>query len=105
MEGRFFTLLDILSSQQFRTAILLTLGLDSEQIAHLLDTSEQTVRTSLSDCFDRTGCRTTQDLAARLLFESENRLYDARLDKELAELQNAAMRMLEDIVSANYAIC
>ena len=105
MGSRVATLLDILSSQQFQTVILLTLGLNNQQIADLLDTSDRTVCRSLSDCLVRAECRSLEDLAARLQFESETELYDLRLKKELAELQNAARRMLENIVSANYAMC
>jgi len=97
MGCRALTLLDILSSQQFRTIILLTLGLDICQIADLLETSEQTVHNSLSDCFDRAGCRNAEGLAVRLLYECENDLYDDRLVNELAELQSAAKRMLEKV--------
>jgi len=103
--SRVATLLDILSSQQFQTIILHTLGLDTQQIADLLETSDRTVCRSLSDCLVRAECRSLEDLAARLHFENENELYDVRLKKELAELQSAARRMLESIVSANYAIC
>ena len=105
MGSRVATLLDILSSQQFQTVILLTLGLNNQQIADLLETSDRTVCRSLSDCLVRAECRSLQDLAARLLFESENELYDLRLEKELAELQSATRRMFENIVSGNYAIC
>jgi DNA-binding CsgD family transcriptional regulator len=94
------TLLDVLSSQQFRTAILLSLGLDTSQIADLLETSERTVCISLSDCFDRVGCRSAEGLAFRLSYEFENNLYDERLDEELALLQRAAKRMLENLTSA-----
>jgi hypothetical protein len=101
MEGRFATLLDILSSQQFRTVILLTLGLDTCQIAELLETSERSVCQSLSDCFDRAGCRSAEGLAVRLLYECENDLFDGRLEKELAGLQSAARRMLERIATTD----
>jgi DNA-binding CsgD family transcriptional regulator len=94
------TLLDVLSSQQFRTAILLSLGLDTSQIADLLETSERTVCISLSDCFDRVGCRSAEGLAFRLSYEFENNLYDKRLGQELALLQRAAKRMLEKLTSA-----
>jgi hypothetical protein len=103
--NRIATLLDILSSQQFQTVILLTLGLNNQQIADLLETSDRTVCRSLSDCLVRAKCRSLEDLAARLLFESENHLYDLRLERELAELQSAVRRMLENIVSVNYEMC
>ena len=105
MGSRVATLLDILSSQQFQTLILLTLGLNNQQIADLLEISGRTVCRSLSDCLVRANCRSLEDLAVRLRFESENELYDLRLEKELAALQSAARRMLKDIGSANYAMC
>jgi DNA-binding NarL/FixJ family response regulator len=105
MGSRIATLLDILSSRQFQTAILLTLGLNTQQIADLQETSDQTVCRSLRDCLLRAKCRSLEDLSARLLFESENELYDVRLKKELAELQIAARRMLEGVVSEDCAIC
>ena len=89
------TLLDILSSQQFQTVILLALGLDSCQVADLLETNERAVYSSLSDSFDRTGCRSVEVLGVRLVYEYDNNLYDERLEKALAEVQSAAKRMLE----------
>jgi DNA-binding NarL/FixJ family response regulator len=105
VEDRVATLLDLLSSEQFRTTILLTLGLDIQQIADLLETSDRTVCKSLRDCLVRAECQSVEDLAARLLFENEKELYDVRLKKEVAELQSAVMRMLENTVSASYEIC
>ena len=105
MESRVATLLDVLSSQQFQTTILLSLGLDTQQIADLLETSDRNVSSSLSDCLVRAECRSLEDLTARLLFENENELYDVRLKKEVAELRSAALRMLENTVSANHVIC
>jgi DNA-binding CsgD family transcriptional regulator len=89
------TLLDILRPQQFQTVILLALGLDSCQVADLLETNERAVNISLSDSFDRTGCRSVEVLSVRLVYEYDNNLYDERLEKALAELQSAAKRMLE----------
>ena len=57
MDCRFSTLLDILSSEQFRTVILFTLGLDIRHIADLLETSERTVCNSLGQCLVQVGCR------------------------------------------------
>jgi len=91
------TLLDILSSQQFQTVILLALGLDSCQVADLLETNERAVYSSLTDSFDRTGCRSVEVLGVRLVYEYDNNLYDERLEKALAELQSAAKRMLEKV--------
>jgi len=105
VDSRVATLLDVLSSRQFQTTILLTLGLDTQQIADLLETSDRNVSRSLSDCLVRAECRSLEDLTARLLFEHENELYDVRIKKEVAELRSAALRMLENTVSANHMIC
>lgn len=100
MDCRFSTLLDILSSEQFRTVMLFTLGLDIPHIADLLETSERTVCNSLGQCLVQVGCRSVE-LTHRLLYEWENDLYDERLERELAKLQGAARRMLERIASTS----
>jgi len=94
------TLLDILSSEQFQIVILLSVGLDTLQIADLLETNDWTVCSALEDSLDRTGCRSEEGLTVRLIFEYENNLYDERLEKELAELQKAAKRMLGNVASS-----
>ena len=94
MGRRGSTLLDILSPQQLQTVILLALGLDTCQIADLLETGEGTVYSTLSDSFDRAACRSAERLAVRLTYEYENDLCDERTEKALAELQSAAKRML-----------
>jgi DNA-binding NarL/FixJ family response regulator len=95
------TLLDVLSSRQFQIVILLALGLDTCQIADLLEATEPTVCHFVCDSLDLTGCRDPEGLAARLIFECENRLYDERLITELAVLQGAAKRMLKRMASTN----
>ena len=94
MGSKLFTLLDILSSQQFQIIILLASGLDTYQIADLLETSEPNLRRLICDSSDRAGCRSPQELSARLIFEYQNRLYDNRLRKELADVQRAAKELL-----------
>jgi hypothetical protein len=84
------TLLDILTSEQFQIVILLSVGLDTFQIADLLETNDWTVCSSLSDSLDRTGCLTEEGLTVRLIFEYEDNLYDERLEKELQS--NEAMQ-------------
>ena len=101
MGSRVSTLSDVLNPQQFQIVILLTLGLDSFQIADLLDISTPTVYRSLSDSVERAACTTPKGLVVRLLFEWEGRLYGKKLDKELAKLQTAAMAMLQRIESAS----
>ena len=91
------TLLDVLTSQQFRTVTLLTLGLHVSQIADLLETSEEHVCRSLDESLQRADCPDTTTLALRLLNECERDLYGEGLREELAGLQKAAQRMLEKI--------
>jgi transposase-like protein len=95
MESSPSTLLDLLTSQQFRTVTLLTLGLYISQIAELLETSEQHVYRSLDESLKRSDCPDTTALALRLLDEVEQNSYGERLREELASLQKAARRMLE----------
>ena len=99
MDCRLSTLLDILSSEQFRAVILFSLGLDIRPIADLLETSERTVCNSLGQCLVQVGCRSVDGLSHRLLYEWENDLYDERLERELEKLQTAARRMLEKMAS------
>jgi len=99
MGGSGSTLLDILNSEQFQTVILLSVGLDTFQIADLLEINEWMVNSSLSDSLDRTGCRSAEGLTVRLIFEYENNLYDERLEKELADLQNAVKRIFGKVAS------
>ena len=99
MDCRFSTLQDILSSEQFRTVILFSLGLDVCHIADLLETSERSVCNSLGQCFVQLGCGSVHELTQRLLYEWDNDLYDERLERELVWLQTAARRKLEKIAS------
>jgi hypothetical protein len=95
MACRLTTLLDALSSSQFRIVVLLTLGLETSHIADLLDTSEHAVLLSLTDSLRRTGCRDARDLCERALHECDHELYDEmRLKMEMAPLQDAAQRIL-----------
>jgi len=94
MGSKFFTLLDILSSEQLQIIILLASGLDTYQIADLLETSEPNVRRLICASSDCAGCRSPEELSARLIFEYQNCLYDNRLRKELADVQRAAKEML-----------
>ena len=98
---RYYTLLDSLSSEQFRAVFLLTVGLDTSNIADLLQTSERNVGNSLLGCLVPARCRNVDDLARKLLFEWDNGLYHYALEKELEKLQTAARRMLERVASNN----
>jgi len=99
MESSPSTLLDLLTSSQFRIVTLLTLGLYIAQIAELLETSEEHVYRSLDESLKRADCPDTTALALRLLSEVEQDLYGEQLRQELASLQKAAKRMLEKVQS------
>ena len=100
MANRVSTLIDVLTREQFRTAILFTIGLEIYQIADLLETPAHDIRCLLDDGCHRSGCRNVQELALRMLYEFENDLVDeTRLKNELAELQTAAKRMLDAVAS------
>ena len=96
MGARLITLQDTLSPLQFRTVVLMSLGLETWQIADMLDTNEHTVHTCLTDSLRRTGCRDARELSVRALQECNNDLYDEmRFKREMASLQSAAQRILE----------
>ena len=96
MDCRWTTLQEALSPTQFRTVVLVSLGLETWQIADLLGTNEHTVVTSLNDSLRLTGCRDAEELSVRAFHECHNDLYDeARLQREMAPVQDAAKTILE----------
>ena len=100
MKSSSATLLDLLTSKQFRVVTLLTLGLYISQIAELLESNEEDVYHLLDESLKQAGCPNTTALALRLLNEVEQDRYGERLKEELAELQKAAKRMLEKVEPA-----
>lgn len=96
MACRWITLQDALNPLQFRTVVLVSLGLETWQIADLLGTNEHTVVKSLNDSLRLTGCRDAQEISERAFHESDNGLYDeSRLQREMGSLQDAAKGILE----------
>ena len=96
MDCRWTTLQETLSSVQFRTVVLVSLGLETWQIAELMGTNEHTVVTSLNDSLRLTGCRDAQEISVRAFHECHNDLYDeARLQREMSFAQDAAKNILE----------
>ena len=96
MGCRLTTLQDALSPLQFRTVVLLSLGLETWQKADMLDITEPAVLTCLTDSLRRTGCRDARELSVRAHEECGNDLYDqTRFKQEMAPLQIAAQRILE----------
>ena len=96
MASRWTTLQDALSPLQFRTVVLVSLGLETWQIAALLGTNEHTVVTSLNDSLRLTGCRDAEEISVRAFHECHNDLYDeTRLQREMGSVQDAAKKILE----------
>jgi DNA-binding CsgD family transcriptional regulator len=96
MDCRWTTLQETLSPVQFRTVVLVSLGLETWQIAELLGTNEHAVVTSLNHSLRLTGCRDAEEISVRAFHESHNDLYDeSRLQREMGSLQDAAKRILE----------
>lgn len=94
MANKLSTLMDILTPQQFRIVILLGLGLDDEQIATFLEISQHDYARYLLELYGRLGCFSRNDLAARLLFELDQELYDrVQLKKQLAGVTARAKQM------------
>jgi len=89
------SLMNLLTPQQFRTAILVTIGLKNAEIAEFLGTSEHVVKNVLRAIYDRAGCWNRVELALRFVCESESRMYDqARLRHEIAELETRCLWVL-----------
>lgn len=96
MACRWTTLQDALSPLQFRIVVLVSLGLETWQIAELLGTNAHTVVTSLNDSLRLTGCRDAQEISVRAFHESHHNLYDeSRLQRDMGFLQDAAKRILD----------
>ena len=96
MDGRWITLQDALSPMQFRIVVLVSLGLETWQIAELLGTNTHNVVTSLNDSLRLTGCQNAQEISVRAFHESHNSLYDeSRLQRDMGFLQDAARRILD----------
>ena len=71
-------LMNLLTRQQFRTAILVTIGLKNGEIAEFLGITEHVVKNMVRDIFDRAGCWNRVELALRFVGESESRMYDRK---------------------------
>jgi DNA-binding CsgD family transcriptional regulator len=96
MDCRWTTLQEALNPMQFRTVVLVALGLETWQIAALLGTNEHAVVTSLNDSLRLTGCRDAEEISVRAFHECHNDLYDeTRLQREMGSVQDAAKKILE----------
>ena len=104
MDCRWTTLQETLSPVQFRTVVLVSLGLETWQIAELLGTNEHAVVTSLNDSLRLTGCRDAEEISVRAFHECHNDLYDeAMLQREMEPVQDAAKRIIERSADARRA--
>jgi len=83
-----FTLANLLTPMQFKTALLAACGFTNREIANFLDTTELIIKNGLADVLSRTGCSDSDKLVARYVREIESGLLElARLHRELAELE------------------
>jgi len=95
MSSSISSLMNVLTPQQFRTAILVTIGLKNVEIAEFLGTTEHVVKNILRAIYDRAGCWNRVELALRFVCESESKLYDqTRLRNEITELDTRALQVL-----------
>ena len=90
------SLMSVLTPQQFRATILVTIGLKNGEIAEFLGTTEHVVKNIiLRAIFDRAGCWNRVELALRFVCESESSVYDqVRLRNEIADLETRAAQLL-----------
>jgi DNA-binding CsgD family transcriptional regulator len=88
-------LMSLLTPKQFRTAILITIGLTNAEIAEFLGTTEHVVKNILRAIYDRVGCWNRVELALRFVCESESSKYDQnKIRSEVAELETRASQIL-----------
>jgi hypothetical protein len=90
------SLADLLEPMQFKAMLLLTCGLENHHIAQCLRTTEQTIRNVLWNCYQRTGCRNSDELVRRYFCEVATGLLElGRLQRELAELEDRVAQILD----------
>jgi DNA-binding CsgD family transcriptional regulator len=90
------SLADLLEPTQFKAMLLVTCGLENHQIAQCLRTTEQTIQNVLRNCYQRTGCRNSDELARRYFCEVATGLLElGRLQRELASLEDRAAQILD----------
>ena len=90
------SLADLLEPMQFKALLLVTCGLENDQIAQCLRTTEQTIRNVLWNCYQRTGCRNSDELVRRYFCEVATGLLElGRMQRELAELEDRIAQILE----------
>jgi DNA-binding NarL/FixJ family response regulator len=90
------SLADLLEPMQFKAMLLVTCGLKNHQIAQCLRTTEQTIRNVLWNCYQRTGCRNSDELVCRYFCEVAAGLLElGRLQRELAELEDRVAQILD----------
>jgi len=90
------SLADLLEPMQFKAMLLVTCGMENHQIAQCLRTTEQTIRNVLRNCYQRTGCRNSDELVRRYFCEVASGLLElGRLQRELVELEDRAAQILD----------
>jgi DNA-binding CsgD family transcriptional regulator len=85
------SLMDMLTSRQFATTILVASSLTNAEIAKVMGISAHTVSHHMNAIFDRTGCRNRTELTARYVHELDKGLYgEKKFSERLARLRKAA---------------
>jgi len=90
------SLADLLEPMQFKAMLLVSCGLENHQIAQCLRTTEKTIGNALWNCYQRTGCRNSDELVRRYFCEVATGLLElVRLERELAELEHRVEQILD----------
>lgn len=80
---------------QFKTVLLFANGLGNYEIAQVLGTTEQVIKSALRDASIRTCCWNSGELVRRYFREVADGLLElGRLRRELAELEARAVQIL-----------
>ncbi|HET6179939.1 MAG TPA: helix-turn-helix transcriptional regulator [Candidatus Sulfotelmatobacter sp.] len=89
------SLADLLTPLQFKMVLLFAYGSSACEIAQVLCTTEQVIKNTLTDAYNRTGCRDSGELLRRYFRElADGALELGRLRRELAELEARVERNL-----------
>ena len=89
------TLANLLTPMQFKTVLLFAYGLKNCEIAKVLGTREQVIKTALYDAYNRTGCWNSGEIMRRYFREVVDGLLElGRLRRELTELEARAAQIL-----------
>lgn len=93
------TLQDVLTSKQFRVALLVTSGMKNIQIAMIMRTTENVVKNILREVYDRSGCSNRVELALLVVHEAKLSMYEPeKLSEELLTLRGLSQGLDEELI-------